>query len=442
MAYPGDQGKPGGWSRDQPSHAPYGPDRDRPEEAPYGSGEKKDESPFPPRDDAFGGPAVSWDEDPADGTTPAPRPLGAAAGGPLAGPAAPPTLQGGPLAGPGAPSGPGGPGGPGGFQVEGPGGSDPYGPPPGNDPYGPPPGKDPYGPPAGDDPYGPPPGGHYSPGGYDDDAYGEPHGFGTPEGPGGPGSDHRRGPTPPAKRRSLPLIIGGAAAAGLLLIGGGFAVSSMLGDDKAEAGNTSATPPTQTPTAQPSPTQPVLEPVKLKNRATDPSPLTLNEVFGKKSFTGGGQKYVRTGWNAKKGCTGTVQGAKLAAVVKKGGCTQALRATFARGDGKLIGTVGVLNLKTDAAAKLAQRAAVAKDAFLQPLPGTGVSKTIGKGEALGTAEARGHYLLMTWVQRPDGKKIPAQYHKTVSAFGQQLIRGSSLSFALHYRETEGKPFRN
>jgi hypothetical protein len=215
----------------------------------------------------------------------------------------------------------------------------------------------------------------------------------------------------------------------------------MLGDDEAKAGNTSATPK-QTPTVQPSPTAPVLEPVKLKNRATDPSPLTLNEVFGKKSFTAGGQKYVRTGWNAKKGCTGTVQGAKLTSVVKKGGCSQALRATFARGDGKLIGTVGVLNLKTDAAAKLAQRAAVAKDAFLQPLPGTGVSSKIGKGEALGTAEARGHYLLMTWVQRPDGKKILTQYHKTVSAFGQQLIRGSNLSFALHYRETEGKPFRN
>jgi hypothetical protein len=184
----------------------------------------------------------------------------------------------------------------------------------------------------------------------------------------------------------------------------------------------------------------VLEPVKLKSRATDPSPLTLKEAFGKATFTAGGQKYLRTGWHQRRGCTGTVNGAKLTAVVKKGGCTQALRATYARGDKLLVGTVGVLNLKTEQAAKLAQKAAVAKDAFLEPLPGKGASKTIGKGEALGTAQAQGHYLVMTWVQRPDGKKIPDKYHKTVSAFGQQLVKGSNLGFALHYRETEGKPF--
>jgi hypothetical protein len=49
---------------------------------------------------------------------------------------------------------------------------------------------------------------------------------------------------------------------------------------------------------------------------------------------------------------------------------------------------------------------------------------------------------MTWVQRPDGKKVASKYHAVVSTFGQHLIRGSGLSFALHYRETEGKPFRN
>ncbi|GAA3965436.1 hypothetical protein GCM10023085_54930 [Actinomadura viridis] len=402
MVYPGDQDKPGGRPPEPRSQPPYRPEGDRLDEDPYG-GAQGGQPPFAPQGDTFGGPAPSWDEDPADRTRPAPGPLST---GPLgAGPAFPAEDRG-PRQG-------GEPG-----------------------PFGEAPERDgPYGPPQGHEAYAPPPGGPYPPGGYDDDAYG---GYDDEYGPGGP----RSGPTPPEKRRNLPLIIGAAAVAGLVLIGGGIGLSSMLKDDgpKTNAGNTSAAP-SRTATATPSPTKPVLEPVKLKSRTTDPSPLTLKEVFGKASFTSGGQKYVRTAWNAKRGCTGTVNGTRLTGVIKKGGCSQVLRATYARGDGKLVGTVGVLNLKTENAARLAQKAAAAKDAFLQPLPGTGHSRKIGKGEALGTAEARGHYLVMTWVQRPDGKKIASQYHKAVSAFGQQLMKGSGLNFALAYRETEGKPFR-
>ncbi|MFD0854426.1 hypothetical protein ACFQ07_19480, partial [Actinomadura adrarensis] len=248
---------------------------------------------------------------------------------------------------------------------------------------------------------------------------------------------------PPAeggkKGRRLPLIVGGAAVAGLLLIGGGVFVSGMLRDDSSEAGNASASP-AQTPTAAPSPTQPVLEPVKLKSRTTDPNPLTLKEAFGKSKFTASKKKYERTAWNHRRSCTGVVSGTKLTSAIKKGGCSQVLRATYARGDGVLVGTVGVFNLETEEAAKAAEKAAAAKNAFLEPLKGKGDSKTIGRGEALGTAEAQGHYLVMTWVQRPDGKKIASKYHSLVSTFGQQIIRGSGLSVALHYRETEGKPY--
>ncbi|MFP3963594.1 hypothetical protein SMC26_14830 [Actinomadura fulvescens] len=250
------------------------------------------------------------------------------------------------------------------------------------------------------------------------------------------------GPVPPERRYNLPLIIGGAIVAGLVLVGGGFGVSAMLKDDeptKPAAADKSA-PPATAPRQQPS--KPPLTPVKLKSRVTDPRPLTLNEAFGKRSFTSTTGKVARTAWKAQRGCAGIVNGVALGKALKKGGCSQALRATFARGDGKLIGTVGVLNLKTEAAARAAERAAAAKDAYLQPLAGTGVTKKIGKGEALGTAEVRGHYLVMTWVQRPDGKKIAAKYHRLVSTFGQELIRGSNLKFALTYRETEGKPFRN
>ncbi|TDD59522.1 hypothetical protein [Actinomadura rubrisoli] len=265
---------------------------------------------------------------------------------------------------------------------------------------------------------------------------------GTPPGPPGPAGPPgpSDGLVAPERRRNLPLIIGGAVAAGLVLIGGGVGLSSVLKDDsKPKAAEPS--PTVSTPQPKPSPAVAPLDPVKLKSRSTDPKALTLSEVFGKATFKGGKQKYVRTAVNAKRGCTGVVGGVTLTKALKKGGCAQALRATYALGTGKLIGTVGVLNLRTEAAAKQAVKAAGAKDAFLQALPGKGVSKNNGKGEALGTSEAFGHYVIMTWVQRPDGKKIEAKYHATVRAFGTQIVKGSGLSLALHYRETEGKPLQ-
>ncbi|MFI6522400.1 hypothetical protein ACIBF1_43105 [Spirillospora sp. NPDC050679] len=382
MGYPGDQGKSGGWPPEQPPHEPYGPGAGRPEPAPFGAG--KDEAPFVPRAGA-GGSAAPWADD-ATETTDRTRPVGDGGGS---------------------------------FgQQDRFGRQDPFGQ---QDRFG---GQEQLG----QEPFGGH-GGDYGGDRFDDGGYGS-------------------GPTPPSgggKRRNLPLIIGGSLVAGVLLIGGGVGASAMLKDDPKPAAKPGGPPaagkpnPAAKPSAPPSPT---LVPVKLKSRQTDPKPLSLGEVFGKSSFKAGKQKYVRAGAKATKGCTGTVTGATLTSAVKKGGCSQALRASYARSDRKLIGTVGILNLKTENAAKQARKAALAKDSFLQPLPGAGSTKTLGKGEALGTAEVRGHYLVMTWVQRPDGKKIPASAHPAVTAFAQQVIQGSNLSFALHYRETEGKPFRN
>ncbi|SFP78598.1 hypothetical protein [Actinomadura madurae] len=394
MGYPGDQGKPGDWPPRQSPHAPYGPGEEAP---PYGH--DNNEAPFAPRDEAPG--ARPFGQEPFGQEPFAQEPFG-----------------------------------------QEPFGQGAYGQPSSNEPLGQPSGNEPFGgspagdtaawsdqPPAwGDEPVagnvaGPDPYGAYE---------------GPPPGPaGGPGG----GPVPPERRRNLPLIIGGAAVAGILLIGGGVGLSSMLkGDDepekKAPAGAAS-----KQPQATPSPTKPVLAPVKLQSRTTDPSPLTLKEVFGKSRFTAGGHKYVRTAVNSQKSCTGVVGGTTLEKTFKKGRCTQALRATYALSTGALIGTVGVFNLENEKAAKLAVKAAGGKDAFLQALPGKGVSKNNGKGEALGTSQARGHYVIMTWVQRPDGKKIATKYHAAVRVFGTQMVKGSNLALALHYRETEGKPLQ-
>ncbi|MEU8796011.1 hypothetical protein [Spirillospora sp. NPDC048819] len=392
MGYPGDQGQPGGRPPRQPPHTPYGPGAEVP---PYGRPDH--EAPFAPRD---AGPGV--------------MPQG---GGP-----------------PGEP-----------FGGE-PFGSEPFG----SEPFG----SEPFGGPAeqtaawGDEPVAGNAHGSYPPGQFEADRYGgDQFGgdrFEDPYGPGGgmppgPSGGPPGGPPRPERRRNLPLIIGGAAAAGLLLIAGGIGLSSVLEGDSEKKDPKPAQAVTPTPT--PSPTKPVLAPVKLKSRVTDPKPLTLKEVFGNGKFEARGHKYVRTAASSKKSCTAVVGGAALDKALKQGDCTQALRATYALTEGQLIGTVGVFNLETEAAAEKAVKAAADKDAFLLALPGKGVSKTNGKGEALGTSQARGHYLLMTWVQRPDGKKIAKKYHNTVRIFGMEMVKGSNLALALHYRETEGKPLQ-
>ncbi|TDD82502.1 hypothetical protein E1293_16460 [Actinomadura darangshiensis] len=413
MGYPGDQGKPGDWPPRQSPHAPYGPGAEAP---PYGH--DNDESPFAPRDEGPGGMPYGQEpfgQEPFAQEPPGQEPFG-----------------------------------------QGPYGQEPFGQDQfgqdqfGQEPFGQePPGRESFGNEAfgGGQPGGPGdqtaafPG---QPPAWGDEpvagnaAGADPYGSyeGMPPGPPGP-----QGPQdPPEKRRNLPLIIGGAAVAGILLIGGGVGLSSMLkGDDEPKTPSSEAASPQAKPT--PSPTKPVLAPVKLQSRTTDPAPLTLKEVYGNGKFKVGKYKYVRTAASAKKGCTGVVGGKTLEKTLKKGGCTQALRATYALTNGSLIGTVGVFNLESEAAAKTAVKAAAGKDAFLVALPGKGVSKTNGKGEALGTSQARGHYVIMTWVQRPDGKKIADKYHAAVRVFGTQMVKGSNLALALHYRETEGKPLQ-
>jgi hypothetical protein len=178
----------------------------------------------------------------------------------------------------------------------------------------------------------------------------------------------------------------------------------------------------------------------LTSRSTDPRPLTFREVFNRKTFRAGSGGYLMTTRHATRTCAKTVHGSKLAWALRAGGCSQVLRGSFVTADGALVGTIGVANLKTARAATLAQRAASAKDAYLQPLPGGGKTKTLGNGIAFATAEARGHYLVLSWVQAPNGKAIPRSHRKAAAAFAPNVIYGSKLGFALQYRGIAGKPY--
>jgi hypothetical protein len=374
MSYPGDQQQPGGWGPPQPPQSPYDPVEDQTGQGDFRFGGPHDGG---PHDDPYAGPHADPRADPYGG---APRDGGFGQGGFG-----------------------------GSFGTEPP---RPYGNAFEGDPsYGA--GADPYG----ADPYG---GG---PGGY------------------GPGGDPDEDGSRPASGRKR-LIIGAAAVVGVLAVGGGTAValSSGGGGDKTPKSAASAptTAPAKTPTVNPTPTPTETgRGERLRSRATDPRPLTLNEIFKARSFRSGGRRYVLATRRAERKCAPPTHGAGFRKAIAKAGCTQVLRATFS--NGKLIGTIGVLNLRTQTAAESVQTASRQKDAFILALPGAGTTKKIGQGLSLTTAEVDGHYLIMSWVQYPNGKKIAKSDYAAVTSFVRATTYGSNLRTALNYRSMEGKP---
>ncbi|WP_433176361.1 hypothetical protein [Actinoallomurus sp. CA-150999] len=376
MAFPGDKQQPGGWGPPQPPQSQYGPAEDQA----TGSGSLFDR-PY--------GAGARHDEEPANRY------------------GSPPSYD---QASP--------------YGAQQPSGSDQetrfYGQEAGG------PAEGPYGGGAGG--YGPPGG----PGRYGDVS----GGYGEEAAPFAPGGEERSG------SGKKPLIIGAAVAAGVVVLGGGaaFALSGGGGDDKPKptASTKAAAAPKQSPTTNPTPTPTETgKGQRLASRATDPEPLTLNEVFKNKKFKAGGRSYVLTTRRADPKCATAVHGTTFSKAIKRAGCTQVLRATFS--NGKFIGTIGVLNLKTDSVASAAQKASRPKDAYIVPLPGAGSTSKIGKGLSLTTADPEGHYLIMSWVQYPNGKKIATSDYSGVTAFVQNATVGSNLRPALNYRSMVGKP---
>ncbi|HEU5158914.1 MAG TPA: hypothetical protein VFU43_18100 [Streptosporangiaceae bacterium] len=257
----------------------------------------------------------------------------------------------------------------------------------------------------------------------------------------------RRGATPP-RRRNLPLLFGGGAVALVLLAAGGVGLSKLIGggggqDDSAQAGATGAAP--SQPGSRPSPSGSPLPTgalgAMLKSRTTDPHPLTLREVFNRKAFTISGVRYVMTTWHATRACGRTAHGARLVAAFRAGGCNQVLRGTFARADGTLAGTIGIANLRTARGASITAKIAnTVSDTYLKPLPGRGATRNLGNGIAFASAEARGHYVLLSWIQAPNGKPIPQNLRRAASFFQPNVTYGTKLGFALQYRGIAGKPY--
>jgi hypothetical protein len=175
----------------------------------------------------------------------------------------------------------------------------------------------------------------------------------------------------------------------------------------------------------------------ITSRTTDPVPLKLAELFPAQ-FSDAGISYTRTVQKARTHCAGALIGSALPSAVSHAGCTQVMRASYLSSS-KLMGTIGVLNLSTFAAAKKAGKAAGTAD-FIAQLPAArGPTKRLTKGTGVEAAEVKGHYLVLVWAEFANlrAPKSLAQ-RRELEAFISTLIQ-KTANVSLAARMVTGRP---
>ncbi|WP_344952189.1 hypothetical protein [Sphaerisporangium flaviroseum] len=216
----------------------------------------------------------------------------------------------------------------------------------------------------------------------------------------------RREPEPAGRSRASMYITGGLIAV-LLSVGVGIVVVNREPDPVGQVSKPAPTvsrPPEQVPLVG----SPNDKFGFTASRKTDPQPLTLKELFGHKKVTARGRSYLMTVRRVDKKCKDAVHGTAMQKAMTTGGCTQFLRASFRDGPGKLIGTVGVANLKDAASARKAAKTGTGGELedYVNPLQGKdSATKLLGSGgDSYATAWTQGHYLVLLWFQYKDGHK--------------------------------------
>ena len=197
----------------------------------------------------------------------------------------------------------------------------------------------------------------------------------------------------PAKRARVLL----AAAVALIVVAGSGTYFYLAGRQQPPrpAAAPAASQPAG-PTAQPSPT-PSGRWGHIQTRRADPQPLTLAELYPA-GFSSTGSAYSRTAVRSGKHCSAAVLGSRLQSAVRAAGCTQVMRASYLSGNRKLMGTIGVLNLRTARLAGRAGRAAGTSEFIAQLRGAKGPTRNLTKGTGIEEAEVKGHYLILIWAE--------------------------------------------
>jgi hypothetical protein len=245
--------------------------------------------------------------------------------------------------------------------------------------------------------------------------------------------------TPRTNRRSKrqPVRLAVVAAVVIIAAVAAILVITSIGKPTSNsgAGNKSHTPGRS---ASPTPTKPGGKWGYIGTRATDPTPLTVHEVFPITFITAGvyfHASITELGHN----CRTALIGAALQGAVKKAGCSQVLRASYVARDDNAMATIGVFNLANSTVASSAALH-MGQSAFVAPLAAkNGVTSKIGQGTGLEEAVVKGHYLVLVWAEKVDlGSPRTKWQRQRLTAFMNTLI-GATANRGLSYRMVDGKP---
>jgi hypothetical protein len=246
-----------------------------------------------------------------------------------------------------------------------------------------------------------------------------------------------RGRKPAAAKRGRALLAAGLAV--LVVAASGTYFFLTRGQGKTSNGAAPKTSQPATPAGRPSPAPTATGRWgHIQTRRTDPQPVTLTELFPAQ-FTSNGSAYSRTADRAGKHCAAAVLGSRLQSAVRAAGCSQVLRASYLSGNRKLMGTIGVLNLKTAHNASRAGQA-TGRSEFIAQLRGKkGPTRNLTKGTGIEEAEFKGHYLILIWAEFASlhAPKTTAKKNE-LEQFCSRLF-GGTANVSLSSRLVTGKP---
>jgi hypothetical protein len=176
----------------------------------------------------------------------------------------------------------------------------------------------------------------------------------------------------------------------------------------------------------------------IQTRGVDPLPLTVAELFPAK-FTIAGEVYTATVTKAAKGCPGAVIGSALQDAIKHASCSQVLRASYLSGDHKIMGTIGVLNLRSARLARHAGGAAGPQEFIAQLKSKKGPTRNLAKGTGIEEADVKGHYLILIWSEFASLHKPKSAAQKAeLVQFSNRLLTNTA-NVSLSRRLVTGKP---
>jgi hypothetical protein len=176
----------------------------------------------------------------------------------------------------------------------------------------------------------------------------------------------------------------------------------------------------------------------IGSRSQDPLPLTIAVLFPPQ-FELNGASYTRTAASVTKTCSLAVFGSDLQAALQTGHCSQVARASYISGDGKMMGTVGVVNLISTSAAQKAGQATSTQE-ILAPLTSKkGPTSKLGNGTGVVQAEIKGHYLILVYAEYANLKSPSGtSQRQALEQFATNIITGSA-NINLSTRMLTGKP---